>query len=226
MQLKLLNNIVNEIAGKQGCDTINLIYGKKDVNEFLIAKKLGLTINQIRNTIYKLVNYGLITFIRKKDKKKGWYTYFWTINVSNALEMLDKNLKKQIEELQSKLKSRTNKRFYICHNCHIEVSEETALTHDFSCQECGEIYKLNDNPKIIEDLKNEINRLVKYRESVLEEIKKFREEKQKKALRSLKKLTKKTKKGIKHKRESKKQKKARKSKIRYKREANRKKKRK
>jgi transcription factor E len=85
MQTKLLSEVVNEIAGKQASDILNLLIGKKDVNEFLIAKKLKLTINQVRNILYKLSNFNLVTFTRKKDKKKGWYTYFWGIHISGQL---------------------------------------------------------------------------------------------------------------------------------------------
>lgn len=71
MQLKLLNDVVGEIIGKQATGIVDLLIGKKDVNEFFIAKKLKLTINQIRNMLYKLSNFNLVTFTRKKDKGKA-----------------------------------------------------------------------------------------------------------------------------------------------------------
>ena len=51
-------------------EIVDLLYGKANVNEFLIAKKLNVTINQARNILYKLGDEGLVSFIRKKDKKK------------------------------------------------------------------------------------------------------------------------------------------------------------
>ena len=183
MQIKLLSNVINEIAGKIGGDILNLIYDKRDVNEFLIAKKLNLTINQVRNTLYKLTNFGLVTFTRKKDKRKGWYTYFWTLNIHNALELLNKNLERETEALKAQLKSRQNKRFYVCDTCKTEVTEETALSHDFICPECGEVYRLNEDKKILEELEAQINKLAKYKASVLEELTKVKEEKTKKLLK-------------------------------------------
>ena len=54
MQIKFLKSIVEHLINKQAIPIVDLLAGKKDVNEFLIAKKLGLTINQTRNILYKL----------------------------------------------------------------------------------------------------------------------------------------------------------------------------
>jgi len=191
MQIKLLKGVVIEIAGKQAGDILDVLFGKKDVNEFLIAKKLKLTINQVRNILYKLANFGLVSFTRKKDKRKGWYTYFWTLNIERALELMDKRLEKEISDLNQILKSRETKRFYVCKTCKTDVSEETALLHNFTCQECGEVYELADNKKIINDLKNNIARLERQRKNVLSELEKVKEAEIRKRKRAEKKLAKK-----------------------------------
>ena len=80
MQINFLKKVVENTAGIEAVRIVDLLYGKKDVNEFLIAKKLALTINQTRNLLYRLSHLGIITSIRKKDKRKGWYIYFWTFN--------------------------------------------------------------------------------------------------------------------------------------------------
>ncbi len=194
MQIKLLNDIVMETAGKQAGEIVNLLFGKKDVNEFFVAKKLKLTINQVRNIFYKLSNFGLVGFTRKKDRRKGWYTYFWTLNTEKALELLEKRLEKEIENLKQQLKSRETKRFYICKTCKREVSEESALLHDFTCQECGEVYNLNEDSKILGDLKNEISKLEKYKLGLTGELEKVRLEREKRQLKIRRKLEKKAKK--------------------------------
>ncbi|MCX6748265.1 MAG: hypothetical protein NT076_01550 [Candidatus Pacearchaeota archaeon] len=200
MQIKLLNDIVIETAGKQAGEIVKMLFGKKDVNEFLVAKKLKLTINQVRNIFYKLSNFGLVSFMRKKDRRKGWYTYFWTLNTEKALELLEKRLEKEVENLRQQLKSRETKRFYVCKTCKREVSEENALQHEFTCQECGEVYHLNEDEKILADLKNEISKIEKYKVGLSEELGKIRVEKGKKQMKLRKKLEKKTKKDRQNKR--------------------------
>lgn len=187
MQAKLLNEIVSDIVGKSGSEILKLLMGKKDVNEFLIAKKLKLTINQVRNILYKLSNYSLVSFTRKKDRKKGWYTYFWTLDNGRALELLDKKMKKEILMLEQQLKSREIKRFYICGVCKTETSEETALLHSFTCPECGQVYELANNKKVINELNNSIARLERQRKEVLSELDKIREVKEKKIMREVRK---------------------------------------
>ena len=158
MQIKFLKSVVEHLINKQSVSIVDLLAGKKDVNEFLIARKMDLTINQVRNILYKLSAEGLVSFIRKKDKRKGWYIYFWTLNTEKCLIRLEQTLIKKIEELKNLLKSRELKRFYVCKPCNIEVTEETALAHDFTCEECAEIYELSDHEKPIREIKTRIAR--------------------------------------------------------------------
>jgi len=158
MQITLLKNIAEDIAGKQAEEIVDLLIGKKDVNEFLIAKKMKLTINQVRNMLYKLSDKGLVSFTRKKDKRKGWYIYFWTLNSLKSLTLLEKKLSEEFDQLEKQLKNRKTKRFYSCKICNIEVSEGTALLNQFTCPECGQVYVLSENNKLIKELENKINK--------------------------------------------------------------------
>lgn len=169
MQIKFLKSIVENLINKQAIPIIDLLTGKENVNEFLIAKKLGLTINQTRNILYKLSDFGLVSFIRKKDKKKGWYIYFWTLNVYQSLNLLEQTLRKDLAQLLSHLKNRKEKRFYFCKTCSIEVGEEVALLNDFACSECEEIYELSENRKIIEELEQKISKIKREIEMVSSE---------------------------------------------------------
>ena len=158
MQQKLLRQLTEELAGELAGPVVDILYNKKDVNEFLIAKKMEMTINQIRNILYKLSAEGLVSFIRKKDKRKGWYIYYWTLNTEKCLIQLEQSLNRKIEKLQEKLGNRENRRYYFCKTCDIEVGEETALEHGFSCEECFGVYELADNEKPIRMIKLEISR--------------------------------------------------------------------
>src|SRR3989344_6702790 len=84
--LKLIREVIESIAGAHAVGIVSLLYGNKNINDFLIAKKLKLNINQTRNILYKLSDEGLVSFIRKKDKKNGgWDTYYWTLDVTKSL---------------------------------------------------------------------------------------------------------------------------------------------
>ncbi len=176
MQVEFLEEIIEEIAGKKAVELLEVIIGKEDVNEFLVAKKLNLTINQVRNILYKLSDYSLVSFIRKKDKKKGWYTYFWTFNEKKALQLLDRKLEEDLIKLRGELSSREKNSYYLCKICKREVSESEALVDDFVCPECGEVYELQENKKVIKNLNKKIKKKKKKRKNV---IKKLNEKKEK-----------------------------------------------
>jgi transcription initiation factor TFIIE subunit alpha len=171
MQVNLLKTIVSSIAGQNSAGIVDLLHDKKNVNEFLIAKKLKLTINQTRNILYRLADEGIVSFIRKKDRKKGgWYIYFWTLNTGKGLMKSKDNLSKTIESLKTQLATRRTARFYYCSNCQIESNEENALLYQYTCPECGEILQLKDKSKEIENLEKEISKLEGILNSVEQEI--------------------------------------------------------
>ena len=187
MQVKLLKSLIEEIVDENAVPIVEIIYSKKNVNEFLIAKKMDMTINQIRNILYKLSAEGLVSFIRKKDKRKGWYIYYWTLDTLKSLIKIKITLERQIMELNKKLEDRQHKRFYICKPCGIEVTEEKALEEDFMCEECAEVYTLSDNTKDIRDLKGKITRKEKELELMSVEVDNILEKIEKKKIRQEKK---------------------------------------
>jgi len=179
------------VAGKSGEEITDLLKSDKYVNEFLITKKLGITINQTRNILYKLSDCGLVSSIRKKDRKKGWYTYFWRIEILKSLEFLRGNLSKSIEQLKHQLRNRETKRFYACERCNVEYNEETALLHNFTCEECGGIFTMRGNVKLLKDMRKELERLEKQKDLIDKEIQEEKEKLGRKKQRELKKEEKK-----------------------------------
>lgn len=185
------------IAGKQAEDIVDLLDSNNYVNEFVISKKLDLTINQVRNILYKISDYGLVSSTRKKDKRKGWYIYFWKIEVLKALEFLKEELLKKIENIAHQINSRETKRFYVCSRCHIELNEENALLNNFTCSECGSVLALKDNTKLIKELRRTREKLFRDLKTVEEELEKERVKEEKKKAKERKKAEKKSKRGAK-----------------------------
>lgn len=159
MLKNFLKEVISIVVGKPAEEIVDLLDGDKYVNEFIIAKKLDLTINQARNILYKISDHGLVSSIRKKDKKKGWYTYFWKIEVLKSLEFLRELVLKNLNQLKNQIKSRETKRFYVCERCNIEYNEENAMLHDFTCNECGEVFSAKDNEKVLKEFKRNEEKL-------------------------------------------------------------------
>jgi len=182
-----LKTLSEKLAGKIASQITEILIGRKDVNEFKIAEKTGLTINQVRNVLYKLAEQNLVSAIRKKDKKKGWYIYYWTLDVGKALDLLSGMIKHEINVIEKTIKSRETKSFYACPICETEFSEENALLHEFTCPECGEVLVLADPEKYVSSLKKRISSLVKELEEIEQVRQEFLEQERKKAKVSAKK---------------------------------------
>ena len=150
MRAELLKEIIHSIIGEKSKGIVDLLSVKKNVNEFIIAKKLNLTINQTRNLLYKLSDEGLVSVIRKKNKKKGgWYDHFWTLNLEKTLLKYKETLLNKIEEGRRSAQTKRDTRFYFCETCEIELNEEQALLQEYTCTECGTLLILKDNTKDI-----------------------------------------------------------------------------
>lgn len=170
MDKKLIRESIFEVAGKPAEVLVDFLDGKKYMNEFLIAKKLDLPINQTRNILYKISEFGLVSSTRKKDKKKGWYTYSWKLEELKSLEFLRNFLLRKMEQIRNQIKSRETREFYVCEKCHVEFNEENALVHDFTCPECGSLLIRKDNTKLLKEFKKNLDEFEKDLKIVNEEI--------------------------------------------------------
>lgn len=187
MQIEILKDVVSLVAGERAKGIVDLLFGKKNVNEFLISKKLKLTINQTRNVLYKLGDEGLVSFVRKKDSKKGgWYTYFWTLNLGKGLIKFRDKLIKDMDGLKQQINRKKTERFYYSPNCKIEFTEEAALTNNYTCPECGEILQSKDNSKEIVLLEKDLKKNEGMLQKVQEEIEILTEQEEKIKQRRLK----------------------------------------
>ena len=156
---KLLEEIVISVVGKSAQGIVELLNTPKYVNEFVIAKKLDITINQTRNILYKISDYGLVSSVRKKDKKKGWYTYYWKFEILKCLEFLKEHLEKNKKEIQDEIKLRETKVFYVCKSDDLEFDEDQALLMNFTCDECGEVFTVRDSSKIVKELGKALSKI-------------------------------------------------------------------
>jgi len=157
---KFLSEYVSIVAGSGSDKIVVVLFKKKNVNEFLIAKKLNLTINQTRNILYKLADKGLVHFMRKKDTKGGgWYTYFWTLDEYKSLTNYRDSLSKEIEQQEAILLTNKTKQFYVCNTCGVEVSNEQALLNDFTCTECGSVYSLKNSEQGVKEIEKLIQKM-------------------------------------------------------------------
>jgi len=190
---KHMEESIKQIAGIEALPIYNALKGKENVNEFALVEELQLNINQIRNILYKLDNHGLLESKRKKDRKKGWYIYFWTLKSDKLKQLVIKLKKDRLHFLQRKLKEEQTNNYYFCPNNCMRVDSEQALEQGYMCEECGNLMAPEDSQKlknrIIKEI-NEINEELISREEELKVVRKPFKKEIKKAVK--KKVAKKT----------------------------------
>lgn len=155
---KLLLDTTKDAIGEDAVEIVLYLKGKENISEFKIASDLKIDIHLIRNILYRLNNLHLATYIRKKDRLKGWYISYWTINQKRFVELAEKTQEDRLNKLKEKLKKEQEYRegLYICPNLCTRMNFEAAMELNYKCPECGRILNPQDNKRTIEHLKNMI----------------------------------------------------------------------
>ena len=158
---KLVEDVVRDVAGEDVIPLVKLLKNKKNVSEFNLAESIELEINITRNMLYRLYHANLVSFIRRKDKKKGWYIYYWTFKIKQ-IKHLAVNLKKErLERLRDRLSREKESSFFICPSSCMRLDFEKAVGFEFKCPECATIMQQESNEDKITSLEEEIKVLEK-----------------------------------------------------------------
>ncbi len=144
---ELLAELVKRVAGTDTLKLFEVLSKRKNVSEFKIAEKLEISVNQVRNMIYRLQEHNLVSFTRKKDKVKGWYIYYWTFERPKAVELIVDMKTKETKDIKKELENIEDIRCYLCKYCRTKLGEEEALELQFLCEGCGEILEEQDANK-------------------------------------------------------------------------------
>lgn len=139
----------------------------EDATDEEIASSTGLRINMVRKVLYDLFGKSLITGIKVKDERKGWFVYRWRTRREEVEQFIEKQKKKIVERLQQRLEYENASEFYHCGNDEcLRVTFEDALDGMFKCPSCGSIlnFKNNDKPKKayakkIDEIKNDMQQV-------------------------------------------------------------------
>lgn len=156
---KLIEEVVKELVGDEALDIIFYLRGKTRISEFIIAEELDLEIHKTRNILYRLLEHNIVSFMRKKDKIKGWYICYWDFNESLVPYLSEKIASEKIVKMKERLNREQGRQFYMCKNACARMDFEKSIEFNFKCPECGEIMNLQDNARTIEFLKQRIKEL-------------------------------------------------------------------
>lgn len=158
---QLINRYISEIAGSEALPIVKELRGNKVISEFKLAEKVDLEVNQTRSLLYKLYQVNLVEFTRKKDKKKGWYVYYWSFSSKHLDRFISKARKKRIELLRDRLKEEREGNFFSCEERCTRLDFSKAVDLEFKCPECGRLLDLVNREGKIEELEEELRTVQK-----------------------------------------------------------------
>ena len=164
LPIELIHELVQEVAGEETIKLVDYLKDKHNVSEFKVADKLEITVNQVRNLLYRLDEYNLVYFMRKKDKEKGWYEYYWTLDLVKMRTLIIDRKQEQMKKIRQELKTEQGQQYYYApSNPNLRINAEEALEVGFRSPEYDEVLQ----PEDMEKRKKALNALlVKLREDV------------------------------------------------------------
>ncbi|MEK6854105.1 MAG: hypothetical protein AABX60_02105, partial [Nanoarchaeota archaeon] len=136
-----LADSVSYYVGRDVEAIIKELAGKKDYSEFKLAEALGIEVNEVRNLLYKLHNANLVSFVKKKDNKKGWYIYYWTLHNDRIGPFLLNEKRNRLSSLREKISKEREQSFFSCKNRCCRLDFDKAFDVSFRCPECGELFE-------------------------------------------------------------------------------------
>ena len=179
---KVIEEVTAEIVGEDIIPLVKELKNKKNVSEFKLAEKLKKEINVTRNLLYKLYQLNLVSFIRRKDKVKGWYIYYWKLIPQVLDEIIIKEQKDKLKELKNELKTKSSTEWMKCPLCKKIYTYETALELSFSCPECEKVLEMQKtSTKKVRDEIKVLEKDIKQKETTLKTKKQKKPEKKEKA---------------------------------------------
>ncbi len=163
MRIEFEDSFVKVAAIIGGDDYIKIsraILNNNDSTEEEIASATGLKINTVRKTLYDLFGRSLITGVRVRDMKKGWFVYRWRAQQEQVDGLIASLKRKSIVRLKSKLEYEESYQFYSCNSSGcIKETFEKSLEYLFLCPQCGNPLKVFDNTSIKDSIKWKISQI-------------------------------------------------------------------
>ncbi|MBD3210943.1 hypothetical protein GF318_06210 [Candidatus Micrarchaeota archaeon] len=134
-----------EIGGENAIAIVRNFYSDHSDEE--LAKKLKIKISDVRATLNKLHNEGLVNYLRERDSETGWYSYSWSLNH----ERIEKWADEQSSKINS-LCSEEGEQYYFCPSCGMStiIDFESASCWEFRCEQCNRFLEFIDEKKMSE----------------------------------------------------------------------------
>jgi len=152
--------IAGLIGGEEYLKVARALLNTEDATDEEIASATGLRINIVRKVLYDTFGKALITGVRVKDEKKGWFVYRWRAKRDQVDNFIENQKKKILDRLRKRLQYEESTEFYHCSNQDCpRVSFEQSVEMFFKCPNCKGLLNMVDNSKVKQALRQKIEQI-------------------------------------------------------------------
>ncbi|MBI3840346.1 MAG: transcription factor [Thaumarchaeota archaeon] len=148
------------IGGPDYVRVARALLNNENATDEEIASATGLKIKTVRKSLYDLFGRSLITGVRVRDPKRGWFVYRWKAQRDQTDGFIQTQRKKVLNRLKQRLDYEEMHEFYFCGTttCLTRTFED-AMENFFKCPTCGKSLNRLDNTELKTSLRWKIKQL-------------------------------------------------------------------
>lgn len=116
-----LELMLAEIGGDQCIKVATELYNINDeeITDDALAEKCEIKLNIVRKILYILYGHKLAEFRKVRDKKSGWFIYYWRESYENVKDLIISKQKQVLVKLSERLSFEESNVFYKCENADL-----------------------------------------------------------------------------------------------------------
>ena len=152
--------IAGLLGGEDYIKIARALLNNENATDEEVASATGLKVNTVRKSLYHLFGRSLITGIRVRDLKRGWFVYRWKAQRDQVDGFIENQKRKTLERLETRLEYEQKNEFYNCAtvSCR-KYSFDDAIEVSFKCQVCSKPLNLVDNATLKDALEWKIDQI-------------------------------------------------------------------
>ena len=155
----ILKKVLKDFGGQEALKVGRVLLTADDeTTDEKIADLAKIKLNIVRKILYILNDNHLTQFRRVRDKRSGWFIYYWNESFDNLPQVIKERHAIAEEKLSIRLKFESENYFFLCNNgCPNRFTFMDALDYGFHCPICKQgILEEDKNAIKVEHLKNTI----------------------------------------------------------------------
>jgi transcription initiation factor TFIIE subunit alpha len=155
-----LARLASFFGGEEALNVVKALAQAGVTTDDVIATQANVRLNTARKVLYKLYDHALVTCVRSRDEKTGWFIYHWKLQPDQLDAFVRSRKKKALEQMRTRLEFEKGHSFFICKGCPgIRVTFEDAMESAFRCSGCNGQLVSDDNARTIQMLEDHSRKL-------------------------------------------------------------------